>query len=87
MPKRHIIEYIDYEDVSAAEFTERYARPVRPVMVRGAMRDWPANRRWTMERFGRDYPHNKVNVGNSSARISMRHYVKYGRGCEEGGGV
>ena len=32
-----------------AEFVERFEKPNLPVVIRGAMEDWPANRRWTLD--------------------------------------
>ena len=36
------MERIDYNAVSAEEFVERFEVPARPVVIRGALDDWPA---------------------------------------------
>jgi hypothetical protein len=35
--------------LSVEEFVERYVRPERPVVVRGAVTDWPPSYKWTPE--------------------------------------
>jgi len=47
---------------SRAEFEERYVRRSRPVILRGAIRDWPAMARWSNEYFRRRFGEREVPV-------------------------
>ena len=40
---------------SAAEFRERFENPRRPVVIEGALRDWPAMTRWTGDALVANY--------------------------------
>src|SRR6185503_20837192 len=47
---------------SLAEFEERYVRASRPVILDGAIRDWPAMERWTTAYFRQRFGEREVPV-------------------------
>src|SRR5271168_504896 len=51
---------------SVEEFTERYVRYERPVIVRGAVRDWPPSYKWTPEYLKAMYGTRGLKIGVSS---------------------
>jgi ribosomal protein L16 Arg81 hydroxylase len=51
---------------SVEEFTERYVRRERPVIVRGAIEDWPPSYKWTPEYLKAMYGRQSLQVGVSS---------------------
>lgn len=56
---------------SVEEFEARYRRPGRPVILRGAIDDWPAMRRWSSEYLKRRFGDREVPV------IRSRHGSMY----------
>ena len=45
-----ILKPIDVvEDITQEEFTEKYLKPRKPVVIRNMARKWPAYQKWTME--------------------------------------
>ncbi|HSP99173.1 MAG TPA: cupin-like domain-containing protein [Candidatus Dormibacteraeota bacterium] len=57
------IERID--PPSVAEFQARYVKASRPVILRGAIRDWPAVRLWSGDYFKRRYGDREVPVARA----------------------
>ena len=55
---------------SVEEFTERYVRHERPVIVRGAVKDWPPSYKWTPEYLKAMYGARGVKVGVSKNGVS-----------------
>jgi hypothetical protein len=51
---------------SVEEFTERYVRCERPVVVRDAVKDWPAANKWTPEYLKSMHPTRRVKIGVSA---------------------
>jgi len=52
---------------SVEEFTERYVRCERPVIVRGGVRDWPPAYKWTLEYLKAVYGSRRVKIGVSTS--------------------
>jgi cupin-like protein len=48
---------------SVEEFAERYVRRERPVIVRGAVKDWPPSYKWTPEYLKAMYGTRGVKIG------------------------
>jgi lysine-specific demethylase 8 len=83
----HPIERID--PPSPEVFRRKYVRQSRPVVIRGAMGDWPAMSRWTPAQLAADYGERTVSAtpvragraifdpgaGITYSRLSMRDYV------------
>ncbi len=51
---------------SVEEFTERYVRPERPVVVRGALKDWTPASKWTPEYLKAMSGTRRVRIGLSA---------------------
>ncbi|HEY4210267.1 MAG TPA: cupin-like domain-containing protein [Steroidobacteraceae bacterium] len=51
---------------SVDEFTERYVRPERPVVVRGAVGDWPPSHKWTPDYLKAMSGTRRVRIGLST---------------------
>jgi hypothetical protein len=57
------VEVRDAADLPYANFLREYARPRRPVVIRGAVDQWPAMRKWTPEFFKTNFADRPVQVG------------------------
>jgi hypothetical protein len=45
-----ILKPIDVvDDITQEEFTEKYLKPRRPVVIKNMARNWPAYQKWTMD--------------------------------------
>jgi len=51
---------------SVEEFAERYVRRERPVIVRGAVKDWPPSKKWTPEYLKAMYGARSLEIGVST---------------------
>jgi Cupin-like domain len=51
---------------SVEEFTERYVRRERPVVVRGGVKDWPPSYKWTPEYLKAMHGAHRVKIGVST---------------------
>ena len=47
------------------EFAEKYLFPLRPVVIRGALRDWRALSRWTPEFFRQEFGEMKIKINDA----------------------
>jgi ribosomal protein L16 Arg81 hydroxylase len=77
--------------LSREEFTERYVRGCRPVVIQGLARDWPALQRWSpqdlKQRFGhlevevqaerQADPHYELNKLQHRRRVRLGHFVDH----------
>lgn len=51
------------QDLSREAFVARFEAPRVPVVITGLADEWPAGRRWTLERLCRDFGRHKFKVG------------------------
>lgn len=56
------IDRHEWKDLGPAAFRERYMRPLKPVVVSGAIRHWAALDKWTPDFFRQNYPSRTVKV-------------------------
>jgi ribosomal protein L16 Arg81 hydroxylase len=54
---------------SAAEFERHWRRPRRPVVIAGAIEDWPARRAWSAESLARRFGERRILVGRTRAQL------------------
>mmetsp|Transcript_84169 Transcript_84169/g.191892 ORF Transcript_84169/g.191892 Transcript_84169/m.191892 type:complete len:552 (+) Transcript_84169:55-1710(+) len=57
------IDVLQCEDLHGAEFNASFLAPMRPVLLAGCARGWPAQERWSREGLVERYGHVKVQVG------------------------
>ena len=43
------VERVDIHTLTHQEFIRRYEKPLKPVVLTGAMDNWPAMKKWTIE--------------------------------------
>lgn len=43
------VERVDIRSLAHQEFIRRYEKPLKPVVLTGAMENWPAMKKWTIE--------------------------------------
>ena len=48
---RDTIERVHVDEVTMAEFNERYERGSKPVIITGVAERWPAMREWQLDRL------------------------------------
>jgi hypothetical protein len=46
--------------LTVEEFIQQYEIPGKPVIITDAMKDWPANKNWTLPALLQKYAHVKV---------------------------
>jgi hypothetical protein len=85
--------FIREDEMTPAEFTERFLLPSRPCMVTGCARGWRASKRWSSpDAFCELYGHVELRVTEvqhaqhpfqdpqcRAVRVPVRHYVPYAR--------
>lgn len=52
------------DKLSYEEFSENFLFPLKPVVIRGALRDWKALGRWTPEFFRREFGEMKIRIND-----------------------
>jgi len=57
------VDVLNCEDLHAAEFNASFLAPMRPVLLAGCARGWPAQERWSREGIVERYGDVKVQVG------------------------
>ena len=67
---------------SVEEFAERYVRPERPVIVRGAVKDWPPSYKWTPEYLKAMYGTRSLNIGVSTNGVYLDYAERLKIGVE-----
>jgi histone arginine demethylase JMJD6 len=74
---------IDYQKVGVREFHDEFIRPQRPVIIRGAMDDWKAMRRWRVDGVSRRYRdakfHLRDNKNGPADYVTLPNLVRYSR--------
>jgi len=72
---------VDAKATTLAEFRERFENPGLPVMITGAMDEWPASHKWTFERLSADFGGDKMKVGEDDdgypVWVKLKHYLRY----------
>jgi len=61
---------------SVEEFAERYVRNERPVVVRGAVNDWPPMYKWTLEYLKSTYGERRVKIGVTKSGVPYKDYAE-----------
>ncbi|KNC98984.1 uncharacterized protein SPPG_05938 [Spizellomyces punctatus DAOM BR117] len=74
---RDCVERINYDEVSEEEFIRRFEEPAIPVVIEGATRTWPAEKRWCPESFLDTYREEKFKVGEDDDGDPVYLPVKY----------
>ncbi|HLO39277.1 MAG TPA: cupin-like domain-containing protein, partial [Lacibacter sp.] len=72
------IPIIDGTTITRKEFTEKYLRPQKPVILRGLWKQYPAYEKWTMDYFKQSMGDIKVKLfstkkANPSETLSVAH--------------
>jgi hypothetical protein len=67
---------------SVEEFAERYVRHERPVVVRGAINDWPPTYKWTLEYLKSTYGERRVTIGRSKSGPIKDYAERFGAGVD-----
>ncbi|MGI4821954.1 MAG: cupin-like domain-containing protein [Janthinobacterium lividum] len=82
------LELVVLENPSEADFLRGSAQGTRPVLIRGAMSDWPALSKWNIDYFRRTWGHLLVEVrrtlDKSEARtLSVAEFMDYVSATED----
>jgi histone arginine demethylase JMJD6 len=78
---RDKIPRIDYTLVNCEEFIEKFESKNIPVVICGAMDEWPAMKTWTITKLSYHYRHEKFKVGEDddgkAVFMGMKYYMHY----------
>ncbi|CAL8106528.1 unnamed protein product [Calicophoron daubneyi] len=68
---------LDSKNASLEQFREEYERIRKPVVITNDQTDWPANKKWTVERLAKKYRNQRFKCGEDDAGYSVRIRMKY----------
>ncbi len=72
---------IDVLDVSPADFAAEYERQCRPVVIVGAMAEWPALQKWNLRSLKQRFGPEKFKIGEDddgySVKVAFKDYCRY----------
>ncbi|KAI9183401.1 hypothetical protein H9P43_004318 [Blastocladiella emersonii ATCC 22665] len=72
---------IQYDEVSEAEFQERFERANLPVVIEGAAKEWSASANWQPDAFLKRYKRQKFKVGEDDdgniVYMRYKHFARY----------
>ena len=83
---------ISAKNVTIREFEERFITPRKPCIITDAMTHWPANHKWTYDRFLARFADHKFKVGSDDDGYAVRlkfsdiHYYVTGKSLNGGDG-
>ncbi len=63
------------ENLSAEEFREEYLKPLRPVVFKDLIKDWPATGKWTFEWLRNNYGHLEVPLYGNDFHQAGKYYM------------
>jgi len=61
--------------IDKATFHANYFRPLKPLVLRGLSKDWPASSKWTPEFFSQAHGDKAVKIYDASFVAAGRHYM------------
>ncbi|KAA0197237.1 Bifunctional arginine demethylase and lysyl-hydroxylase PSR [Fasciolopsis buskii] len=74
---------IDAHRITLEEFIQNYEQPAKPVVITNDQLEWPANRKWTLDRLAKKYRNQRFKCGEDdsgySVKIKMKYFVNYMR--------
>lgn len=77
------VEFIDACNITPEEFLDRYASAQRPVVIRGALADWPAvsEGKWEFDALLKRFKHTLFKVGEDDngrkLKVKMKTFMDY----------
>ncbi|EDV28609.1 uncharacterized protein TRIADDRAFT_49617 [Trichoplax adhaerens] len=78
---RDNVERVDVRSITHQEFIRQFEKPLKPVVLTGAMEKWPAMKKWTIERLKRKYKNQRFKCGEDdegySVKVKLKHLLEY----------
>lgn len=62
-------------NLSAKEFQEQYLKPLKPVVFKDLIQDWPATEKWTFEWLRQNYGHLEVPLYGNDFHEAGKYYM------------
>ncbi|CAG0903791.1 unnamed protein product, partial [Cyprideis torosa] len=78
---RNDVIRISCDEVSRAEFIEKYEKTYTPIVITDVQKSWAANTRWTLDKLAKKYRNQKFKCGEDnegySVKLKMKYFVHY----------
>ncbi|OON22729.1 JmjC domain protein, partial [Opisthorchis viverrini] len=72
---------LDATETSLEQFRDEFEKPSKPVVIVNDQLDWPATKKWTLERLAKKYRNQRFKCGEddsgNSVKIKMKYFVQY----------
>lgn len=79
--KRDILDRINVDIVSHADFVDKYERLLKPVILTNVTKSWPAKDKWTIAHFLKQYRNERFKCGEDdfgyNVKMKMKYFVYY----------